>query len=254
MKSVIKIRNIEIGEGIPKICVPIVEINKEDILKKAIEISEIHPDIVEWRGDFFQYINQWDEVNKILICLRDILRDTVILFTFRTFMEGGELKISKEEYTELNKNVINSKLVDLIDVELFLGEDLVKNIVMYSQKNGVKVIISNHDYNKTPRENEIVSRLCKMQSLGGDILKIAVMPQNQEDVILLLNATDKMVRNYGYRPVIAISMSDIGVTSRISGELFGSSVTFGSVGQGSAPGQICVNELKSILNILHGKK
>lgn len=254
MKSVIKIRGIKIGEGLPKICVPIVEMSREDILKKAREIKFIEPDMVEWRGDYFEGINQWDEVNKVLIYLRDILGSIPILFTFRTVKEGGKVKLSKENYAQLNKKVVNTKLVDLIDVELFIGEKVVKDIVADSKNNGVKVIISNHDFSKTPTEDEIIARLCKMQSLGSNISKIAVMPKNQEDVLILLKATENMVRNYADRPIITMSMSSIGAISRISGEVFGSSVTFGSVGESSAPGQISAKELKNILKLLHQEK
>ncbi len=254
MRNVIEIRDIKIGEGIPKICVPIVEISRENILKKAREIKFIEADMVEWRGDYFENINQWDEVNKILLCIRDILENTPILFTFRRLEEGGKVEISKDHYLQLNKRVVNTKLVDLIDVELLIGEDVIKDIVTEANNNKVKVIISNHDFNKTPAEDEIISRLCKMQSLGSDISKIAVMPQNQEDVLILLKATEKMVRNYADRPVITMAMSGLGAISRISGELFGSSVTFGSVGEGSAPGQIQVEELKNILRVLHEEK
>lgn len=82
-----------------------------------------------------------------------------------------------------------SKLVDIVDVELFTGDEFVKEMIEVAHENGVKVIMSNHDFFKTPSKEEIVSRLCKMQELGADIVKIALMPEKEEDVLTVLSAT-----------------------------------------------------------------
>lgn len=91
-----------------------------------------------------------------------------------------------------------------------------------------------------------------MQDMGADIPKIAVMPRSAGDVLTLLSATEEMARCYADRPIITMSMSSQGVVSRLCGEVFGSSMTFGAVGQVSAPGQIPVDQLRQVLEILHG--
>ena len=48
-----------------------------------------------------------------------------------------------------------------------------------------------------------------------------------------------------------MSMSSIGLTSRLVGEQFGSAITFATVGKASAPGQMDVHALKSVLTALH---
>ena len=53
------------------------------------------------------------------------------------------------------------------------------------------------------------------------------------------------------RQIITMSMAGTGAISRLSGEVFGSALTFGSVGKVSAPGQINVEDLKTVLNIVH---
>ena len=113
------------------------------------------------------------------------------------------------------------------------------------------VVGSNHDFNKTPSKDELVSRLRKMQEMGADLPKIAVMPQNTHDVLILLDATQEMYHQYANRPIITMSMSATGVISRICGEVFGSSMTFGAVGKVSAPGQIPVERLNTATEILH---
>lgn len=111
---------------------------------------------------------------------------------------------------------------------------------------------SNHDFFATPEKDAIVSRLRKMQEMGADIPKIAVMPKSTADVLTLLAATAEMHETYADRPIITMSMSAKGVISRLSCEAFGSAMTFGAVGQVSAPGQIPVEQLRQVLDILHG--
>ena len=139
----------------------------------------------------------------------------------------------------------------MIDVELFSGEPIVKQIIETAHKSDVKVVASNHDFQKTPSQEEIVKRLQKMQELEADILKIAVMPQTKKDVLTLLSATEEMVTNYAKQPVVTMSMSGQGVISRLAGEVFGSAMTFGAAKKASAPGQIPVEKLAQVLEILH---
>ena len=156
-----------------------------------------------------------------------------------------------EEYTILNKEVANSGDVDLIDIEMFSGDDIVKENIYNIHKAGVLVVGSNHDFIKTPEKDKIISRLGRMQDMGADILKLAAMANNPEDVIKLLDATNEMYSKYANRPLVTISMGPLGVISRLGGEVFGSAMTFGAVGQESAPGQIPLDELVHILGIIH---
>lgn len=116
---------------------------------------------------------------------------------------------------------------------------------------GVKVVASNHDFHKTPAKSDIIYRLRKMQDMGADIPKIAVMPQNKRDVLTLLAATEEMVTDYADRPIITMSMAGTGVISRLCGEVFGSSMTFGAAKKASAPGQMGVADLSTVLDLLH---
>ncbi len=247
----VKVRNVEIGTGVPKICVPIVGVTKEEIIAEAKSFGEIPVDVVEWRVDWFEGVFDFAKVEDVLKDLREALGETPILFTFRTSKEGGEKSIETETYVELNQNAAKTGLVDLVDVEAFTGDDAVKAVVETAHANGVKVIASNHDFHKTPAKDEIVSRLRKMQELGADIPKIAVMPQNKKDVLTLLSATEEMASEYADRPIITMSMSGTGVISRLCGEVFGSALTFGAVGKVSAPGQMGIEDLTTVLGLLH---
>lgn len=249
-KTTVKVKNIELGVGMPKICVSVTGNNLDEIIMQAEEIKNNPVDIVEWRVDYFEDVYRIEKVIGVLEKLSKVLRDCPILFTFRRKIEGGERDISLEDYKVLNLKVIESGLADLVDVELFSGDESVCGIVEAAHKNGVKVVVSNHDFTKTPEREELLVRLRKMQELGGDIPKIAVMPQSEKDVITLLSTTEEFNREYADRPFITISMSKLGVVSRLTGGVFGSAMTFGAVGEASAPGQIRAEKLKNILELI----
>ena len=245
------VRNVEIGAGIPKICVPIVGITKEDIISEAKTFDSIPVDVVEWRVDWFMGVFDFDQVLDVLKDLRNVLGDTPLLMTFRTSKEGGEKSIEAADYAALNIKAAQSGYVDLIDVEVFTGDEIVREIIEGAHAAGVKVIASNHDFFKTPEKDDIIGRFRKMQELNADIPKIAVMPQNKKDVLTLLAATEEMVSQYADRPIITMSMAGTGVISRLCGEVFGSALTFGAAKKASAPGQMGVKDLSTVLELLH---
>ncbi len=249
--NTVQVKNVTIGEGLPKIIVPIVGQTKDEIIAAAKSFANVELDIVEWRVDWFEGVFDFDQVKDVAQALRDVLQDTPILFTFRTAKEGGEKPIEPEAYVELNQNIAKTGLVDLVDVEAFTGDDYVAQIIEVAHQNNVKVVASNHDFDKTPDQADIVSRLRKMQEQGADIPKIAVMPNNKKDVLTLLAATEEMATNYADRPIITMSMAGTGLISRLCGEVFGSAATFGAVGKVSAPGQMNAEDLNTILTLIH---
>ena len=172
-----------------------------------------------------------------------------LLTTFRTHFEGGVKKLSEEEYFDICRVLIKEKATDLLDLELFRKTSKLKEIIAEAHENNIYIIMSNHDFDKTPEISELERRLTLMKTYGADIAKIAVMPNSARDVLNLLLATD----NIKYKlncPLITMVMGDLGKVTRISGEVFGSCLTFGTVGDASAPGQNESTNLKGILDTL----
>ena len=247
----VEVRGVKIGEGIPKIIVPIVGTTEKEILDAAVSLRGAAMDLTEWRADYFDDVYDFAKVERVLKELRKELGSIPILFTFRTAGEGGEKDITADAYAQLNIMAAQTGLVDLIDVEAFIGDETVSRIIKEAHRTGVRVVASNHDFAATPSKDEIVSRLRRMQELGADIPKIAVMPGSSADVLTLIAATQEMAAQYADRPIITMSMSGTGLISRLCGEVFGSACTFGAVGRTSAPGQIGVEELDTVLKLIH---
>lgn len=249
-QTVVRIRTLEIGSGMPKICVPVVGKTEKEILESAERAKAAQPDLVEFRVDWYEAVADNQKVVALLEKIRKYLGELPLLFTFRSSREGGEAALSGGAYQSLNEAAIASGFVDCVDVELFSGDAVVKAVVAAAHNRNVKVIASNHDFEKTPATEELLARLQKMEALGADIPKIAVMPQSSKDVLTLLTVTESW-KETGKTPVITMSMAGEGLISRLCGEIFGSAVTFGAAGKSSAPGQIDAEELRQILGIIH---
>lgn len=246
----VKIRKIVFGEGRPKICVPITGRTREEIALRTAELKAAKPDLAEWRADWYEEVFDRKKLEEMLERLREELGELPLLVTFRTKEEGGEQSIGAEAYAEFLRTVLASGQADLIDVELFRGEALLRDICEEARKKGIRVIASSHDFEKTPAKEEIIERLTRMQDCGADLLKLAAMPRDAGDVLTLLSATWEMKEQYAKQPVVTMSMGAKGAVSRLAGEVFGSVMTFGSAGVASAPGQVSVPELKMALEVL----
>ena len=247
----IEVRGLLIGEGRPKICAPLVGRDSEELAREVALTAAAAPDLVEFRIDFFREVGDPEKVTAALRLLRRELGETPILFTFRTKGEGGQADIGWDRYAELNELACGSGLIDLVDLELFAPEPQRSRVASRARALGVRLVVSNHDFGKTPDVSVMVGRLAAAAQIG-DIPKIAVMPCRAEDVLALLAASVEAGKRLGGAPRIALSMGGIGAVSRLTGEVFGSAVTFGSVVAASAPGQIPVQELRVGLDIVHG--
>lgn len=251
MTKAVTVKNITFQEGSTLICVPLIGKTLDELKANARTLATAGADLIEWRVDHFTQVREPQLVQQALSDIRQILADIPLLFTFRSKKEGGETEISDEAYFELNRQAAISGLADLIDIELFNDEAHIRAVIDVAHGAGVKVIMSNHDFHKTPAQEDIIYRLRRMQELGADLPKIAVMPQTPQDVLTLLSATLTMKEKYATCPIITMSMAKMGGVSRVTGRLFGSAMTFGTVGQASAPGQIAIKELREMMDILY---
>ena len=249
----LQVKNVRFGEGQPKICVPIVGRTKEELIEQAIKANASVADVVEWRVDYFEAVTQIEVVIETLTALRETLTSKLLLFTFRTLEEGGEQEVSLAVYKELCLAAAATKGIDLIDIEMVKAEYLGRDFIAALKENDVKIIMSSHNFEQTPNDATLVFRVNVMNQLGADIGKLAMMPQNLTDVLRIMGIVSK-VRVFNQLPLAVMAMADLGKVTRISGELIGSVLTFGSLEQASAPGQIPVEQLKETLDILKLEK
>lgn len=248
--STVKVGKTEFGSGMPNICIPITGRSEEIILGQAERIAGAAPDVVEWRVDFYEKASDLQAVLALAEGIAEKLGEIPVLFTFRSANEGGEQAITPEDYSKLNLAVAESGRAALVDIEAFMPGLAAAELIAKLKKLGVAVITSNHHFHETPSLEEMLRIFNKMAKTGTDIRKLAVMPAGKLDVVHLLEAT-AIASEDGLGPVITMSMGALGGISRVSGETFGSCMTYAALGAASAPGQFEVEDERTVQKILH---
>ncbi len=247
----LQVGTLRIGEGAPRTIVPITGATAEQALQQAAVIAASPAtDLAEWRIDYLDIATD----GKALVTLGKRIARTLdgkpMILTFRTQAEGGSKPISDADYAALYDTLLRGGFTQLIDVEMFRDPERVAALVAQAHAAGVKVVMSSHDFHATPAREEIVARLLRQEAMGADVLKIAVMPRDAGDVLALLDATWQ-VRQRSRKPLLTMSMGGTGVVSRLAGETFGQALTFGMIGTPSAPGQVEVEQLQQVLQVIH---
>ncbi|MCU4636728.1 MULTISPECIES: type I 3-dehydroquinate dehydratase [Acinetobacter] len=230
-----------------KTIVPITAKTKEQALAQAQVIANTaDADLAEFRIDLLSFASETKQVIALGHELKKILGNKPMIATIRTKNEGGQLEISDADYGKSYQAYLKNPFMDWLDVEMFRDQKVVSEIVQKAHQKKVLVVMSNHDFQKTPSQDEIEKRLLKQDQMGADILKIAVMPKSKQDVFTLMNATLK-VSQQTTKPLLTMSMGQLGTISRVATANMGGSYSFGMIGEASAPGQIDVTKLKQIL-------
>ena len=244
------VKGKEIGSGRPCVCVPVMDHEKQGIIDEIIALSKSAADIIEWRVDAFSDFLNFNEVRDILQTVAPYLTEKVFLYTFRTKQQGGLGEVTAEELDDIHDIAAESGVVDLLDLEFFAEEfPMIKILKM--QEKGVKIVASHHDFEETPERDVMKMLLENMCAGNADIVKIAVMPQSEEDVLNLLSVTSEFYKENPDTPVISMSMGKMGMISRLCGETFGSCVTFAANKEVSASGQMPYKDVVEILDIFH---
>ncbi|HAV3688020.1 type I 3-dehydroquinate dehydratase [Acinetobacter baumannii] len=230
-----------------KTIVPITAKTKEQALAQAQVIANTaDADLAEFRIDLLSFASDIKQVIALGHELKKILGNKPMIATIRTKNEGSQLEISDADYGKTYQAYLKNPFMDWLDVEMFRDQKVVSEIVQKAHQKKVLVVMSNHDFQKTPSQDEIEKRLLKQDQMGADVLKIAVMPKSKQDVFTLMNATLK-VSQQTTKPLLTMSMGQLGTISRVATANMGGSYSFGMIGQASAPGQIDVTKLKQIL-------
>lgn len=248
----VTVRNKVIGGPDFLICMPLVAAKKPDLLKKAATIKRFDPDLLEWRIDAYDHVQDIDHSMDTLAELRTQFSETPLVFTCRIHSEGGLKKLAGGQRQHLLTAAMASGNLDIIDIELCNDTDFIQSVMKTARKSSVRIILSYHNFDTTPDETFIFDTLLKARDLGADIAKVAVMPRKKHDVLTLLSATLR-ARQQGLKiPAITMSMGRQGILTRLAGGLFGSDVTFASGATSSAPGQLPVESLRRAMAALYG--
>lgn len=245
----LRVRSAEFGGPKPLFCVPLVAKDLDALLAQATVVRRLLPDVVEWRSDSFDGLSAAN-VAEVAQALRSVLPSEPIIFTLRSSLEGGTKEISQEARAACLRAVLQSGLIDLVDVELCNGGEFLEPIIKTAHEHGAHVILSFHNFKATPEKEVLAKKISEMASLGTDIAKIACMPQDPGDVLRLLQVTWEAREQFPAMPLCTMSMGGMGSMTRVTGFLYGSDMAFAVGQEVSAPGQIPLADARVITEAL----
>ena len=227
------------AERIGKIILSLTGRDLAEIENQLLAMKELDFDVVEWRADYY-----YDP--SVFGLIRRICPNQQLLFTVRSREEGGLFQGADEEMGNMVMAASLEGKAELVDMELlgFYGRN--RSMLQALKQTGTRVILSFHDFHSTPSEERIRDLFRSMKEAKADIGKIAVMPVTEKDVETLAEGARLAVKEMDLE-IIAISMGELGRKTRLDLSLTGSTMTFGALGAGSAPGQVEAVELAKIL-------
>jgi len=211
--------------------------------------------LIEWRADYLFSTDRLTETVKIGIeLIKANFPSKPLLFTYRRMEEGGQASLGRNELIALRKEVIEQNKADLIDFEMYWfrymqnEEDLneYSSMMERAKEIGIKVLLSWHDFEQTPDDENLLSILLTQEEQGADVAKIAVYARTELDSDRLMDVSCKASEVLQI-PHIAISMGDIGKRSRYDWKNSKSCITFAPVHDPAAPGQLSILELQKRL-------
>ena len=235
------------------ICVPIVGPTIKDIFSQVQEAAQAKVDLIELRPDMWMknsHISEEEYIPTIVNLVEEVhsrYEEIPILITWRTLAEGGETPLSSENYCKLLQAIVDQNIVDAVDVELFAYTDTMGQIIKQAHHQGIQTVMSYHNFHKTLNRDTLHLYAEQMISAGAAVIKFALMPTTSDDVLSLLQFTKELTERYPQLPRITMSMGKLGQMTRTCGHVFGNCLTFGTLGQASAPGQVKVAVLKQLV-------
>ena len=221
-----------------KIVVPIMPKNLEEA--QSIDISKFDEvDIIEWRADFLDK----DDIMTVAPVIFEKFSGREIIFTIRTDKEGGNINLSDGDYVELLKNINAIYHPDYVDFEYFSHKEAFQQMLDFPN-----LVLSYHNFDETP-EN-LMESFSELTALAPRVVKVAVMPQSEQDVLDLMNYTRDFKTLNPEQEYAIMSMGKLGRVSRFAVDVFGSSWSFASLEQASALGQVALTDMKHIREVL----
>lgn len=196
-------------------------------------------DIIEWRADYLSK----EAILQVAPAIFEKFAGRELVFTLRTRSEGGEIDLSPEEYIHLIKEVAQFYQPDYIDFEYYSYKDVFEEMLDFPN-----LVLSYHNFQETP-EN-MMEILSELTILNPKLVKVAVMAHTEQDVLDLMNYTRGFKTLNPEQEYVTISMGKVGKVSRITADVTGSSWSFASLDEVSAPGQISLASMKKIREIL----
>ena len=222
----------------PKVCVSISSTDTPELLGRAQRAERLSADLVEVRLDRLRSYHGLKKVARAV--------ERPIIGTNRPLSEKGSFDRSETERLKVLMEAIEGGF-EYVDLELSTGK--LDRVIKGFREKGAKIILSHHDYFRTPDHAKLSSTLEQLQKFKPDICKIVTTAQKPEDNLTVLSL---LKANHQSAPLVSFAMGPGGVWSRLLAPFYGAHFTYASLERGleTAPGQSTIAELRRIYEML----
>ena len=203
------------------ICVPIRKKRINSILK-ILSLAEKEADLTEV---FFDEINNLNTEKLNIIFSQK--RKPIIYKSYANKEKIDQVLEFKPEY---------------IDLDIKTSLSIIKSVKVKSPKT--KIIISYHNFEKTPEIKDLKKIIKEMKKKGADIYKIATYANDFTDSLRILSFLSEIKEQK--LDAICLAMGKAGKITRATGHLLGNYLMYAPLDQNdkTASGQIILKELK----------
>jgi 3-dehydroquinate dehydratase-1 len=228
-----------------KLCVSVPLIDEElDNIEIIIDsLKKENFSFMEFR---FDYLKEYENLDRILGIISKIKNQSI--YTLRPTNEGGQFPGDESERVSLLKKlaVAEPMLLDLEYNSISTNDELADFI----DHNNVRILMSWHDFTGTPSKEFMVDLIDNMR-VFSNYIKIVTTAKSIDDSINILGLYKLIDSGIN---LVAFSMGELGIISRVLCSIVGNSpFTYATIEKPVAPGQLTINQMKSIYSLFHNK-
>ena len=221
-----------------KICIPFIPKNKNEILSFYGEVSKFSPDLIEiW----FDNINL-DDIEEIVS-----KKPFPLIWVCKWKEEKWTFNWTEEERIEKLLRLCE-KWADYVDIWFHTDKKLINNLL--ENKKDTKLIISYHNWSKTPKMTVMLSVINKITTYNPDYIKYVTTAEDKYDNVQVYRLCENLMKkklNY-----IVMAMWWSWKQSRAICPILGSSWTYCplSTENITAPWQIGFEDMRKLWELI----
>jgi 3-dehydroquinate dehydratase-1 len=221
-----------------KICASLAAENASDLAAQAKNAFDLGADFIEARLDFIA-------PEHVMQAADGIDKDRAV-FTLRSKNQGGRFSGTEEERVKLLRKLAEKRPM-LVDVELetLQAND---NLADYLELASIPTLVSWHDFEKTPPNDEIADIITEMR-LYSNYVKVVTTAKSVEDSVRLMSLYENSL---GLHPII-FAMGEAGVVTRVLCALYGAPYTYATLEKAVAPGQLTIAQMKQLFSSIRSR-
>ena len=220
----------------PDICLSLSCGNIYDAASEIAEFGEFCQ-IIEWCADRMENAESYTKETFLIDAeqIKKLCNKKKLIIDYK----GNEIMTNKIMRWAMD-------VADIIDIDA--GNPELERLIREARRKKVETLISHHVYDRMPAREEIAEQYLKMESKGGDILKIACAASTEVDTYAILEGAASYSQLRAAKPIVAIAMGEEGQVSRICAGDFGSVISWACGNMPTAPGQFNARQLAKYMD------